>query len=171
MTSLSAYRCIDRIIAYEEGDLSDEDTIALFQELIDSGLAWSLQGHYGRTAHRLILAGICQPPSPQGDRGMTTELREARIILPKGYPEAGIWLQGQFCVDFGGFTHFEGLGGWLPPGKDGVVEPVHIYDVAVPSTEESEQTLLRIARHLREAASQDAIYLRFPSGCVLFVKD
>ena len=50
---------IDKIMAYENGELNDEDTIRLFQDLIDSGLAWSLQGHYGRTAHALIEAGYC----------------------------------------------------------------------------------------------------------------
>lgn len=52
---------LDQIIAYEQGDLSEEDTVTLFQSLIDSGLAWMLQGHYGRTAQRLIEAGLCQP--------------------------------------------------------------------------------------------------------------
>jgi hypothetical protein len=50
---------IDAIIAYENGELDEENTIALFQRLIDSGLAWRLQGHYGRTAAELIRAGIC----------------------------------------------------------------------------------------------------------------
>lgn len=50
---------LDKIIAYEEGSLSEEDTISLFQELIDNGLAWQLQGHYGRTASRLIKEGVC----------------------------------------------------------------------------------------------------------------
>ena len=49
---------ISNIIAYEQGDLSDDDTIALFQRLVDSGLAWSLQGHYGRTAKALIDDGL-----------------------------------------------------------------------------------------------------------------
>lgn len=48
-----------KIIQYEEDNMSEEDTIEFFQELIDSGLAWELQGHYGRTAHRLIDAGLC----------------------------------------------------------------------------------------------------------------
>ena len=52
---------IDKIIAYEQGELSDEDTIDLFQSLINSGLAWSLQGHYGRTAKAMIEAGYCTP--------------------------------------------------------------------------------------------------------------
>lgn len=48
---------IDKIIAYESGDLSDEECIELFQNLVDSGLAWKLQGHYGRTAQNLISLG------------------------------------------------------------------------------------------------------------------
>lgn len=50
---------VDYIIAYECGELSEEKTIELFQHLIDTGLAWRLQGHYGRTAMALIEAGVC----------------------------------------------------------------------------------------------------------------
>lgn len=49
-----------KIIQYEQGELEECDVIDLFQELIDTGLAWSLQGHYGRTASRMIDAGMCQ---------------------------------------------------------------------------------------------------------------
>jgi len=50
---------VDKIIQYESGEMSDERTIEFFQGLIDSGMAWSLQGHYGRTAVALIEAGHC----------------------------------------------------------------------------------------------------------------
>lgn len=49
---------LDQIIAYEQGELSDEDTIALFQSLVNSGLAWKLQGSYGRTAQAMLDAGV-----------------------------------------------------------------------------------------------------------------
>jgi hypothetical protein len=47
------------IIAYEQGELSEDKIVDLFQHLIDTGMAWSLQGHYGRTAKALIEAGYC----------------------------------------------------------------------------------------------------------------
>lgn len=50
--------CINEIIAYEQGELDEEGTIALFQKLVDSGLAFQLQGHYGRTAMQYIQNGL-----------------------------------------------------------------------------------------------------------------
>jgi methyltransferase-like protein len=47
------------IMAYEDGQLEDEEIIEGFQELINSGLAWSLQGSYGRMAATLIDHGHC----------------------------------------------------------------------------------------------------------------
>jgi hypothetical protein len=50
---------IDTLIAYEQGELDDDQTIDFFQELIDSGVVWSLQGSYGRAARSLIDQGYC----------------------------------------------------------------------------------------------------------------
>ena len=51
---------IDKIIAYEQGELDDEQTSEFFQELVNNGMAWILQGHYSRTAMSLINAGLIQ---------------------------------------------------------------------------------------------------------------
>ena len=48
----------ERIVAYEKGELNNDQTIQLFQELLDSGIVWDLQGHYGRLAYQLIEAGL-----------------------------------------------------------------------------------------------------------------
>jgi hypothetical protein len=61
---MSQAQIIDKIIRYEQEGLNHEDTISLFQELVDSGLAWQLQGHYGRVAEALIEGGyVTTPPT------------------------------------------------------------------------------------------------------------
>jgi hypothetical protein len=48
---------VSDIIAYENGEMDEEEVISLFQELVDTGMVWVLQGHYGRTAQALLDAG------------------------------------------------------------------------------------------------------------------
>lgn len=48
---------VNRIICYEEGEMEWEETIKLFQDLLDSGFIMNLQGHYQRTAQTLIQTG------------------------------------------------------------------------------------------------------------------
>lgn len=49
---------VDKIIDYENGDLDEFETIELFQELVNTGMAWKLQGHYGRMADHLLREGF-----------------------------------------------------------------------------------------------------------------
>ena len=53
---------IDAIMAYEAGELDHEGLCELFQTLVDTGMAWQLQGHYGRTAQSLIDSGDIVAP-------------------------------------------------------------------------------------------------------------
>lgn len=54
---------IDKIIRYEAGEMDEIETLEFFQAMINSGDVWKLQGHYGRTAARLIEAGLCARPN------------------------------------------------------------------------------------------------------------
>jgi hypothetical protein len=51
---------VDDIMRYEQGDMTQEETVTFFQKLIDSGMAWRLQGCYGRMAASLIENGLCK---------------------------------------------------------------------------------------------------------------
>lgn len=48
----------EQIIAYESGELSDEEIVGLFSMLVKNRMAWILRGHYGRTAASMIVSGV-----------------------------------------------------------------------------------------------------------------
>ena len=50
------------MIAEGAEEATEEEQVAAWQYLVDTGLAWKLQGWYGRTARALIAAGIIQEP-------------------------------------------------------------------------------------------------------------
>ena len=49
---------VSQIMSYEVGELDDVGILNLFSGLIETGMAYTLQGSYGRMAHRLIEAGL-----------------------------------------------------------------------------------------------------------------
>ena len=55
------YDYITAIIDYEDGNLAEDATLELFQYLVNTDLAWRLQGHYGHTAQALLDAGLISP--------------------------------------------------------------------------------------------------------------
>lgn len=48
---------VDKIMRWESGQMSDSEMVRFFGQLVKSGMAWKLQGMYGRQASRLIDAG------------------------------------------------------------------------------------------------------------------
>ena len=67
----------------QEAD-SDEQYIQAWQHLIDTGLAWSLQGFFGRTASMMIQEGLCYIPikkqskKPKSTGGQTPRTPEEK---------------------------------------------------------------------------------------------
>lgn len=45
---------VNKIIQYEDGEMENNEVLELFSELVKNGMAWTLQGSYGRMAQALI---------------------------------------------------------------------------------------------------------------------
>jgi len=65
---LTPYEAIGIAEGFVESD-SQEQTIEAWQFLIDTGMAWTLQGWFGRQAMDLIDAGICTPQPERQEEG------------------------------------------------------------------------------------------------------
>lgn len=61
------------LISYEAGELNPRETVELFALLVKSGMAYTLQGSYGRTANVLIHNGYLTP------EGAVTEFAESML--------------------------------------------------------------------------------------------
>jgi hypothetical protein len=59
---MAKLQLFDMMMQFEDGGLTEAEVVELFQHLIDTGMAWTLQGFYGRTAKALIDNGFCLPP-------------------------------------------------------------------------------------------------------------
>lgn len=52
---------VDDVCRYESGEMTPEEEVTFFADLIRTGVCWHLQGHYGRTAAAYIEAGTILP--------------------------------------------------------------------------------------------------------------
>lgn len=52
------YDVVGAIMAYEQGDLDNDEMVELFQHLVDDGTIYHLQGSYQRTASALEAVGL-----------------------------------------------------------------------------------------------------------------
>ena len=58
---MNSYRAVALAEGFEDG--TEEEVVRAWQYLVDTGLAWRLQGWFGRTAQALIQAGVINPPN------------------------------------------------------------------------------------------------------------
>lgn len=69
----------DMLMRWEDGAMTDEEEIGLFQKLVNSGMAWELQSMYGRHAMKMIEAGLITEP----DKDKIRKIMKDRHIKSK----------------------------------------------------------------------------------------
>lgn len=103
-------------------------------------------------------------------------LREAKILIPsvtndgRSTEAARIEVAKRLAQAFGGAHVYDVTGAWLDP-KTGkwYNDLCRAFVTACDDTVNSANTLYSIACYACLASEQEAIYLKFPSGAVLFV--
>jgi len=60
---MTLYDACAIVEGFDGEEHTEEEIIAAWQYLIDTGMCWKLQGWYGRNASALIENGVCQRPS------------------------------------------------------------------------------------------------------------
>jgi hypothetical protein len=58
---MDSYNAVGIAEGFVEAD-SEEQVLEAWQYLVDTGMAWRLQGWFGRTAQQLINQGYINPP-------------------------------------------------------------------------------------------------------------
>lgn len=60
---MNNYTAVSIAEGFCDHEPTKQETIEAWQHLIDTGLAWTLQGWFGRQAQSLIEQGVCSVPS------------------------------------------------------------------------------------------------------------
>lgn len=82
----SDYDYVGQIISFEQGELPESEVIRLFQCLVDTGMAWTLQGSYGRAAMALIEQGlIAKDGNSDPESGYAPHEPDATPLTPEQY--------------------------------------------------------------------------------------
>jgi hypothetical protein len=75
---------VQDIIAYEEGTLTPRQVLELFSELIRTGTAFVLQGHYGRVAVAFLEQGFILPNGDITGAGLAVYPDDDEVDQPRG---------------------------------------------------------------------------------------
>lgn len=97
-------------------------------------------------------------------------MREAQIICPvEGGREAREAVETAICKAWGGYTSTTIQGAWYDGDGQLVMEDGKAYTIAMEDTGDNALLLTAIARFYARDAEQDCVYVRLPTGRVVFL--
>ena len=68
---------LNQMVQWDDGELSEQDTIKLFQELVDSGDCYVLGGAYSKQAQIMINKGLIK----KADKSKITKMCKTLLML------------------------------------------------------------------------------------------
>jgi len=77
LNTMTTFKACSIVEGFADGEYSEEEQLAAWQHLVDTGDVWTLQGSYGRNAAALIEAGYIHDPRVNDSDGREFSNRQA----------------------------------------------------------------------------------------------
>lgn len=100
-----------------------------------------------------------------------TTLHECAVILPRDIAHLDVLasFENALITEFGGFTRTFAFGGWRAPDGRVILEPVSVYAIAIRRNATDTARLTCLAAQMRELLDQEEVYIKLPTGQVVFI--
>lgn len=94
----------------------------------------------------------------------------AEIVIPTTHERAEYVIanvEKRFAHDFGGYSRYEGYGGWIPDDRISPIEEDHVR--LVVSDISDRETVRQSAEYVKDELDEDSVFVEFITSDVEFI--